>query len=96
MAAERPRPIVCDVAPLEPDIGTVDVLARLRLTALRLGVELQLLGVSAELRSLLELCGLAALLHVEVERQPEEREQRLGVEEELHARDPSLTDLDHL
>jgi anti-anti-sigma regulatory factor len=99
MDAERPRPIVCDVAPLTVDAETVDTLARLKLTTLRMGVELQLRGVSPELRSLLELCGLSGVLgvlHVEVGGQPEEREQRRGVEEELHARDPSVTDLDHL
>jgi hypothetical protein len=96
MAAEDPRPIVCDVAPLAADVATVDTLARLKLTALRMGVELRLLGVTPELRSLLELCGLAGVLHVEAGRQPEEREERLGVEEELHARDRTVTDLDHL
>jgi hypothetical protein len=97
--AERPRPIVCDVAPLAPDIDTVDVLARLRLTALRMGVELQLLGVSPELRSLLELCGLAGVLDghcVEAGREAEQREQPLGVQEELHARDAPGPWLDHL
>jgi anti-anti-sigma regulatory factor len=96
MDAERPRPIVCDAASLAPDIDTVDALARLRLTARRLGAELHVRGVSPELRALLELCGLAGVLHVEAGRQAEQREHPVGVEEELHARDPSVADLDHL
>jgi anti-anti-sigma regulatory factor len=53
----------CDVTALtEPDLSTVDALARLRLDARRTGGELCLCGVSPGLRDLLELAGLAELL----------------------------------
>jgi anti-anti-sigma regulatory factor len=62
MEEERPPPIVCDAAPLAPDIDTVDQLARLVVIARRLGVELQIEGASPELRALVRLCGLAGTL----------------------------------
>ena len=83
MAAQRPvRPIVCDVSALVPDAGSVDALARLELHARRYGYELRFAEVSAELRELLGLFGLADVLRFEMVRQPEEREKGLGVEEE--------------
>lgn len=57
-------------------LGTVDALARMRLAGRRLGFEVRLVP-TGELLELLELCGL-----VEVLRQPEERKEPLGVEEE--------------
>ena len=76
--------IVCDVGGLAPpDVVAVDALARLQLTARRFGCRLRLRTVSAELEDLLAFMGLAeAVLRLEVGRQAEEREQRLGVEEE--------------
>ena len=65
-----------------PDLRTVDLLARVALAARRSGCELRLGRATPELRELLVLCGLAQVLRVEPERQPEEREDRLGVEEE--------------
>lgn len=51
--------LVCDVGTLtEPDVGTVDTLARLQLTARRLGRRLRLRGASPRLRELLSLTGL--------------------------------------
>jgi anti-anti-sigma regulatory factor len=78
------RRIVCDVAALlAPDAVAVDALASLQLTALRLGCALRLRSASPELQELLAFMGLAdVLLRLEVGRQTEEREQRLGVEEE--------------
>jgi hypothetical protein len=72
--------------PTAPDIGAVDDVARLALLANRMGGGLVLTDVSADLRTLVELTGLA----VEMEREPERGEQALGVhqvEEERHARD---------
>jgi ABC-type transporter Mla MlaB component len=80
--AER---VVCDVASLlEPDAGTVDALARLQLAARRLGYRLRLRRASAELQELLAFMGLQDALDLWLEPgwQAEEREQRLGVEEE--------------
>jgi anti-anti-sigma regulatory factor len=78
----------CDVRALPADLTTIDVLARLQLAARRCGCELRLCHASAELRGLLELAGLDGVLALELERQPEEREQRLGVEEERQLGDP--------
>jgi hypothetical protein len=55
---ERPTPIVCDAAPLAPDLDTVDQLARLIVVARRLGAELRIEGASPELQALVRLCGL--------------------------------------
>lgn len=90
MAARAPSgTVVCDVGSLDPDVSSIDVLARIQLGARRLGVEVRLLRLSSELRELLELAGLAAVLGVEPGRQPEEREQPLGVEEKRELADPS-------
>jgi ABC-type transporter Mla MlaB component len=81
-------PFSCDVRALPADLTTIDVLARLQLAARRCGCELRLCHATAELRCLLELTGLEEVLALEPERQPEEREQRLRVEEEGQLRDP--------
>jgi hypothetical protein len=67
----------------------VDALARLQLSAQRNGRRLRLRDASAELQDLIELVGLTAALGVEPSRQPEQREQRLGVEEERELDDPA-------
>jgi hypothetical protein len=90
MSAPRPSPIVCDVGALPPDLASVGALARLQLGARRLALELELVNVSQELRELLELTGLAGVLGLEAGRQPEEREERLGVEEKGELDDPAL------
>jgi ABC-type transporter Mla MlaB component len=81
MAEPRPPTIVCDVGGLAVDATTVDALARLQLAARRLGHDVLVSGAPGELVELLELCGLRDVLRVEVRGQPEEREERLGVEE---------------
>jgi STAS domain len=86
----RPRKIVCDVGALAPDAGSLDALARLQLTANREGLDLRLSRVSRELLDLLELAGLTGVLRVEAGGQSEQREKRLGVEEERHLDDPAL------
>lgn len=52
------RHVVCDVDGLAADVGAVEALARLALTARRGGAALQVRGASADLRSLLRLVGL--------------------------------------
>jgi anti-anti-sigma regulatory factor len=79
----------CDVRSLRADVAAVDALARLTLAARQAGFELRLLHASAELTCLIELTGLAGVLRVEPGRQPEEREQRLGVKEEGQLDDPA-------
>jgi hypothetical protein len=64
------------------DLRTIDLLARLQLVARRHGHELRLVHASPELGELLTFTGLDAVLCVEPRRQPEEREDAVGVEEE--------------
>jgi ABC-type transporter Mla MlaB component len=87
MSARAPT-IVCDVSALAADAATVDALARLQLTARRCGHELALARAPKDLEELLAFIGLAEVLRVEPERQAEEREQRLGVEEARELDDP--------
>ena len=82
--------IVCDVRELAADARSIDALARLQLTARRLGRRIRLHRMSPELDALLSFCGLAdvvggggpALLG-RCLRQPEERKQPRGVEERV-------------
>ena len=76
----------CDVVAVRrPDLATVDALARVDLTAKRLGSGIRLRGASVDLLELLALCGLPLESVVEAELQPEHREEAGGVQEE---RDP--------
>ena len=70
------------------DLATVESLARLKLAARRSGVDLRLGRVPRELEELIIFVGLAEVLGVEPRGQAEEREQRLGVEEERDLDDP--------
>ena len=82
--------IVCDVAEaVRPDASFVDALARLQLTARRSGCELRFRHVSDELQGLIALMGLDEVLRLEAERNAEEREEVLGVQEESDPRDLS-------
>ena len=55
--------VACDLrAVAAPDIATVDALARLRLSAVRLGASLRLCPLSPQLRDLLRWSGLDAAL----------------------------------
>lgn len=83
------RQVECDVAALtSPDATAVDALARLQLTARRLGLEIRFSGASIELVDLLSFAGLLEVLSlngrldVEPRRQPEQREETGRVEEE--------------
>jgi anti-anti-sigma regulatory factor len=69
------------------DIGTVDALARLQLSARRLGRRLRLRDVPLELRELIELAGLSRVLGVEPVWQAEEREVALHVEKRVQPGD---------
>ena len=91
----RPDLVVCDVGVIvDPDLATVDALARLALGARRVGCGLGLRHASPELRNLLALAGLADVLPcgpesvVQVRGQPEEREELGRVQEERDPADP--------
>jgi len=64
------------------ELGIVDALARLQLAARRSGYEVTVTDAPRDLIELIELAGLADVLGVEPLRQAEEREERLGIEEE--------------
>ena len=81
--------IPCDVAWVaRADVHVVDALARLQLAAKRRGGRIVLQNASRDLAELVGLMGLADALGLEPRRQPEEREERLGVEEERELGEP--------
>jgi ABC-type transporter Mla MlaB component len=89
--------VVCDLAALGgPDAATIDALARLQLTARRLGSGIRLRHACDELRDLLVLTGLDEVVRLdprlppEVSGQPEEREPAPSVEEEGDPGDPPV------
>jgi len=94
LAWRRVAWIVCDVGAVTcPDAGTVDALARMALTARRLGSRVVLRQACCELKQLLTLVGLADVLAceellIEARRQAEEREPLRRVEEEDDPVDP--------
>jgi hypothetical protein len=71
MNAHCRRTIVCDAGAFPPDVATIDTLARLQLTARRLGLDLRLRHASSELLDLLDFAGLCDVLRIETRRQPE-------------------------
>jgi anti-anti-sigma regulatory factor len=84
--------VVCDVRDLsDADALVLDLVARLQLTARRLGARVCVRNASDRLRELLAFTGIAEVcgLRVEPERQPEQREDGLRVEEEGELDDPS-------
>jgi hypothetical protein len=83
------RLLPCQVGALEADAATLDLLARLQLSARRLGIEVRLLDASPELRELVAFAGLNGVLRLEPKREPEEREEPFGVEEESQLDDPA-------
>lgn len=87
--------VVCDVGALaDPDAVAVDALARLQLTARRLGRHVRLGHACDELQDLLVLTGLdeAVPLYTGLWREPkgqtEEREPAGRIEEETNSGDP--------
>ncbi len=81
--------VLFDLRAVAADAVAIDALARLHLTARRIGRRVRLGRVSSDLRELLAFAGLADVLGVEAGGQAEEREQPLGVEEEGELDDPS-------
>jgi anti-anti-sigma regulatory factor len=78
----------CDVRHVPcADLATVGALARASLNAKRRGERLCVVNAVAELQELIELAGLGEVLLGRRRRQPEEREQALGVEERGEADD---------
>ncbi len=95
LAVRNADVVVFDVGDVtDPDLGTVDALARARLLARRDGCDLRLADASVELRELLDLAGLTTTLRCEVgsgleaEGEAEGREEAGGVEEERDPGDP--------
>ncbi|MFG2683792.1 STAS domain-containing protein [Streptomyces sp. NPDC048392] len=79
--------VVCDVGGLgPPGLAVVDLLARLELTARRAGGRIRLRDPDPALRPLLDLVGL----RFETERQAEQREPPLGVEEAVEPGDAAV------
>lgn len=79
--------VVCDVGGLgPPGLATVDLLARLQLTARRAGGRIRLRDPDPALAALLDLVGL----RFELEGQPEQREPALHVQEAVEPGDPPL------
>ena len=97
------RVVVCDVGViLDPDLATVDALARLALDARRAGCRIRLRQACPDLRNLLALAGLAEILPcvpasvVEVSGQAEERKEVRRIQEERDPTDPIAGELEHL
>ena len=64
------RMLLVDVGGVDPEIETVDVLARLALEARRGGFELRLRGSSPELRDLVAFAGLEQVLPEALDLEP--------------------------
>jgi hypothetical protein len=88
--AALPTTVDLDASAFSPDVLTVDALARLQLSARRHGRQLRVRHASDELQDLIDLVGLRKELGLEPRRQPEQREQRVGVEEERELDDPAV------
>ena len=82
--------LICDVSAIvDPDLGVVDRLARLKLAAQRAHRRLRVEGASRDLVDLLELVGVwEVLLTIEPGGKTEEREEAVGVEEEGDTAEP--------
>jgi len=90
--ADSRRPaLVCDMGGVaSPDLATVEALCRFRLALADQGYAIELRNASPGLRELLLLCGLDGVLPFVDQGQAEEREQPVGVEEEIQPDDPTL------
>jgi len=75
---------------VEPDLAVIDQLARIQLEARRRGCMVCLEDARSDLLDLICFAGLEGALCVEVQRQPEQREQPGGVEEESELDDPPV------
>jgi anti-anti-sigma regulatory factor len=85
-----PGLIVVDASSLAPTAATIDRIARQHLDARRRGGRIRLRGASVDLERLIQLAGLAEVLRIEPRRQPEQREEPLGVEKERQLADPPV------
>jgi ABC-type transporter Mla MlaB component len=92
-----PTAVTCDLAGIaDPDVGTVDALARLMLAANRRGCDVSLRNAPTELRELLALIGLEEVVRcdadsdLEPRREPEGGEEAAGVQEERDPADPPI------
>ena len=72
------------------DVGTVNLLARMHLAAKRRGVTLRVLHAGDGLLELIDFVGLSDVLCLELQREPEQREQALGVKKERELDDPAF------
>jgi hypothetical protein len=88
MGAVSPGRVVVDVSALAPNAASLDALATLQLALRRRGLDARLRGAPRELLELIAFAGLATVLRVEARREAEEREERLGVQEEGELDDP--------
>ena len=70
-------------------LATLDTLARARLAAKRAGLRAWVVTAPPDVVELAELAGLSGVLGLEARWQPEEREERLRLEEERDLADPS-------
>jgi hypothetical protein len=88
--------VVCDVGALPADARTMEALARLQLTARRLGRRIRVQRASRELEQLLAFAGLTDVLAVAPRglrgrgRHAEQREHARGVEERVDRDDPPV------
>ena len=83
--------LVCDVAGLgPPGLDAVELLARFQLTARRSGGGIRLRDPSPALLAFLDLVGLPFDVEGEVERETEEREPALCVEEAVEPGDSAV------
>ncbi len=93
----RASVIICDVERMAPDAVTVEALARLQLTARRLGRDIRICRASRRLRDLVAFVGLSDVLPLsalpagsaEAGGQAKQREQAIGVEERVEPLDPA-------
>ena len=80
----------CDVSHVRrADLATVDALARASLNARRFGARVRFTDASPALQELIAFVGLGEALLGRPEREAEEREERVGVEECVEPDDPS-------
>ena len=103
LRAGRSGRLVCDVAAVRsPDVATIDCLARLALVARREGAVFALHRPSPALRELVALVGLCDVLGLspssglQHRREPEQREERGGVEEHREPDDAAGPHVQHL
>jgi ABC-type transporter Mla MlaB component len=95
LEASHPGPVDCDVGTMDPDAMTVEVMARLQLTARRLGRPVRFTDAPPALQDLVCLLGLDEVLPcrasgLEPSGQAEEREQARGIQEERDPGDPAV------